>query len=317
VSLYALVSAGGSPGVTTSALALTLGWPSQVILAECDPSGGDVLAGLFAGHLPATKGIVSLALAAGQSPDAVTAALWPQLVELDDERSRLLLPGVSDPRQGAGLAPAWPVLASALAGLPADVIADCGRLDANSPAYVLHLAAVAVLVLRPSLRQVSRARSRVEMLTQIMGGPDRLALLLVGEGTHTPREISKALGLAVAGTLPHDRKTAAVLSDGAGSRRGLPARPLIRAAASAGRALRTAAGVTEPPRPGGRRGSKEPGTGPRGAGQHGAAQHGAAQHGAAQHGPGQHGTSQHGAGQRGTGQHAAGHAETPDPSAAT
>ena len=56
VSLYALVSAGGSPGVTTSALALTLSWPSQVILAECDPSGGDVLAGLFAGHLAGDQG---------------------------------------------------------------------------------------------------------------------------------------------------------------------------------------------------------------------------------------------------------------------
>jgi hypothetical protein len=243
VSLYALVSAGGSPGVTTTALALTLSWPSQVILAECDPSGGDVLAGLFAGHLPATKGIVSLALAAGQSPDAATAALWHQLIELDDERSRLLLAGVSDPRQGAGLAPAWPVLATALAGLSADVIADCGRLDAVAPPYVLNVASVAVLVLRPYLRQVSRARARVEMLAQIMGGQDRIALLLVGEGTHSPREIGKALGVAVAGALPHDRKTAAVLSDGAGSRRGLAARPLIRAAGGAVRALRGAAGA--------------------------------------------------------------------------
>jgi hypothetical protein len=241
VSLYALVSAGGSPGVTTSALALTLGWPSQVILAECDPSGGDILAGLFAGHLPATKGIVSLALAAGQSPDAATAALWHQLIELDDERGRLLLAGISDPRQGAGLAPAWPVLAAALAGLPADVIADCGRLDAVRPPDVLSVAALAVLVLRPSLRQVSRARPRIDMLSQVMG-PGRVVLLLVGEGTHSPREIGKALGVAVAGSLPQDRKTAAVLSDGAGSRRGLPARPLIRAAAGAGRALRGATG---------------------------------------------------------------------------
>jgi hypothetical protein len=245
VSLYALVSAGGSPGVTTSALALTLSWPTQVILAECDPSGGDILAGLFAGHLSAAKGLVPLALAAGQSPDAATAALWHQLIELDDERSRLLLAGVSDPRQGAGLAPAWPVLATALAGLPADVIADCGRLDAVQPPYVLNVADVAVLVLRPSLRQVSRARARVEMLRQIMNGTDRIALLLVGEGTHSPREITKALGVAVAGSLPHDRKTAAVLSDGAGSRRGLPARPLIRAAGGAGRTLRGAAGATE------------------------------------------------------------------------
>ncbi len=52
VSLYALVSPGGSPGCTTTALAVTLTWPQPVILAECDPAGGDILAGLFAGHLP-------------------------------------------------------------------------------------------------------------------------------------------------------------------------------------------------------------------------------------------------------------------------
>jgi len=241
VSLYALVSAGGSPGVTTSSLALTLSWPAQVILAECDPSGGDILAGLFAGHLPAAKGLVPLALAAGQGTDAATTALWQQLIELDDERARLLLAGVSDPRQGAALAAAWPVLAAALAGLPADVIADCGRLDALQPPYVLSVAAVAVLVVRPSLRQVSRARARVEMLTQIMGDPDRVALLVVGEGTYSPTEVGKALGAAVAGTLPDDRKTARVLSDGAGGRRGLSARPLIRAAGGAGRSLRTLA----------------------------------------------------------------------------
>jgi len=254
VSLYALVSAGGSPGVTTAALALSLGWPGQVILAECDPSGGDILAGLFAGHLPARNGLLALAIEAGQNPDAAAAALWTQLIELDDERGRLLLAGISDPRQGTGLGPAWPVLAATLAAQPADVIADCGRLDVGAgPEPVLGVARLVVLVLRPSLRQVSKARARVEMLTQILGGTGRLAVLLVGEGVHSPREVSRALGIPVAATLPFDARAAAVLSDGAGSRRGLQARPLIRAAGPAGRALRAAAGTpqaAEPQRPG-------------------------------------------------------------------
>jgi hypothetical protein len=251
VSLYALVSPGGSPGVTTAALALSLGWPGQVILAECDPSGGDILAGLFAGHLPARNGLLALAIEAGQNPEAAAAALWPQLVELDDERGRLLLAGISDPRQGTGLAPVWPVLAAALAAQPADVIADCGRLDGGGgPEPVLAVARLVVLVLRPSLRQVSKARARIEMLTQMLGGPGRLALLLVGEGTHSPREVGKALGVPVACSLPHDAKAAAVLSDGTGSRRGLQARPLIRAAGPAGRALREAASGAHPGRPG-------------------------------------------------------------------
>jgi hypothetical protein len=258
VSLYALLSPGGSPGVTTTALALTLGWPSQVILAECDPSGGDILAGLFAGHLPATKGMLPLAVEAGRSPDAISETLWRQLIELDEEHSRYLLAGISDPRQETGVAPAWPPLAAALAALPADVIADCGRLDGGGPRPVLGAASVAALVLRPTLRQVSRARPRVEMLTQMAGRGPALTVLLVGEGTYSPREVSRVLGLPVAGVLPHDRKTAGVLSDGAGSRRALAGRPLVRAASVAGRRLReTAAGSSLPPLP--RRAGQLPG----------------------------------------------------------
>ena len=239
MALYALVSAGGSPGVTTTALALALGWPSQVILAECDPSGGDVLAGLFGGHVPATRGLLSLAFDAGRGADAAARGLWPQLIELDDARERLLLAGISDPRQGAGLAMAWPALAMAFSGIPADVIADCGRLDAGlGPLPVITAASAVVLVMRPSLRQVARARPRIEMLGQLLGGLQRVTLLLVGDGSHAAREVSKALGVPVTGTLPHDRKTAGVLSDGAGGRRGLAARPLLRAAAVTGRALR-------------------------------------------------------------------------------
>jgi hypothetical protein len=247
MALYALVSAGGSPGVTTAALALALGWPSQVILAECDPSGGDILAGLFAGHVPATRGLLSLAFDAGRGADAAARGLWPQLIELDDARERFLLAGISDPRQGAGLAPAWPALATAFSSLPADVIADCGRLDAgDGPLSVIAAASVAALVLRPSLRQVARARPRIEMLGQLLGGLQRVTLLLAGEGTHSPREVSKALGVPVAGTLPDDRKTAGVLSDGAGSRRSLHARPLLRAAAVTGRTLRGLAAAAAP-----------------------------------------------------------------------
>jgi hypothetical protein len=246
MALFALVSAGGSPGVTTSALALALGWPSQVILAECDPSGGDILAGLFAGHVPATRGLLNLAFDAGRSADAAARGLWPQLIELDDAHQRMLLAGISDPRQGAGLALAWPALATAFSSLPADVIADCGRLDAagQGPLSVLTAASAVVLVMRPSLRQVARARPRIEMLGQLLGGLQRVTLLLAGEGIHAPREVSKALGVPVAGSLPYDRKTASVLSDGAGGRRGLTARPLLRAAAVTGRALRGMAVAT-------------------------------------------------------------------------
>jgi hypothetical protein len=239
MALYAMVSAGGSPGLTTSALALALTWPGQVVVAECDPSGGDVLPGLFAGHLSANTGLLPLAMESGASPESMAAGLWRQVVDLDGERSRLLLPGLTDPRQATGLAPSWPALASALATLPADVIADCGRLDPYPPcAPVVAAALVAVLVLRPTLRQVSKARQRIEMLAEIRGGRQRIVLLMVGRAGHSAKEVSDALGLPVIGSLTDDHKTASVLSDGAGSRRGLAARPLLRSARPVGRMLR-------------------------------------------------------------------------------
>jgi hypothetical protein len=249
MSLYALVSAGGSPGVTTTALALALAWPAQVIVAECDPSGGDILAGLFAGHVPASKGLLPLAMEAGRGEEAAAAALWRELIDLDDEHSRMLLAGISDPRQAAAIAPSWPALAATLAAVPADVIADCGRLDAApATAPVLAAASLIVLVLRPSLRQIGKARQRIELLTDLLGSTQRLVALLVGEGTHSARDVAKVLQIAVAGSLAHDCKTANVLSDGAGGRRGLAARPLVRAAGVAGRALRDAAQAAGPSR---------------------------------------------------------------------
>src|SRR5437764_14258788 len=147
MAVFALLSAGGSPGVTTTALALTLSWPSQVIIAECDPSGGDVLAGLLSGHMPASTGLLPLALEAGAGAEIPTDAIWRQLVELDEEHNRLLLAGISDPRQSAALQSSLPWIAEALQSLKADVIADCGRLDAIAAVRpVLSAASLAVLV---------------------------------------------------------------------------------------------------------------------------------------------------------------------------
>jgi hypothetical protein len=246
MAVIALLSAGGSPGVTTAALALTLSWPSQVIIAECDPSGGDILAGLLSGHLPAATGLLPLALEAGAGAEVPADTLWRQLVELDQEHSRLLLAGISDPRQSAALQSSLPWIAEALQGMRADVLADCGRLDSVAAVRpVLSAARLAVLVLQPTLRQVSRAVPRVEMLTNLMG-PGRVVLLLVGDGAATGRELAKTLGVPVAGHLPADPRTAGVLSDGRGSRRRLEERPLIRAAAAAGRGIRAAAETAGP-----------------------------------------------------------------------
>ena len=48
--LIAFVSGKGAPGTSTSALALALAWPRLVLLAECDPRGGDLVWGFGQGR---------------------------------------------------------------------------------------------------------------------------------------------------------------------------------------------------------------------------------------------------------------------------
>jgi hypothetical protein len=209
-------------------------------VAECDASGGDILAGLLSGHVPVGHGLVEHAIEAGRSRQPAAASLSAQLMPLDDVRTRMVLPGLTDPRQAAGLASAWPAVAAALAAQPADVIADCGRLDAGQgqPHAVLSAACTVSIVLRPTLRQVWSARPRIEMISQLLGDSSRLTLLLTGPGTHSAHDVAHAIGVPVAAVLPADSRTASLLSDGVGGQRQLGRGPLMRSARAAGQALR-------------------------------------------------------------------------------
>jgi hypothetical protein len=249
--LYALVSAGGSPGVTTAAVALAMTWPSPVIVAECDPSGGDVLAGLLAGHVPASQGLMEHAIEAGRDSRAAARTLSSQLVALDADRRRMLLPGLTDPRQAAGLASAWAAVTSTLVAQDEDVLADCGRLDAGpgQPLSILSAARIVAIVLRPTLRQVCAVRPRIEILTELTGGASRITLLLSGPGAHSRRDVVRALGVPVAAVLPDDARSAALLSDGVGGQRTLTSGSLLRSAKAAGKALREHIAAATPPVP--------------------------------------------------------------------
>ena len=73
MALIAIASDKGAPGVTTAALALAAVWPRPVLLAECDPAGGDLVyrfPALGGGHLDPRRGVLSLAVVArrGMAP---------------------------------------------------------------------------------------------------------------------------------------------------------------------------------------------------------------------------------------------------------
>jgi hypothetical protein len=213
-----MCSAKGSPGVTVSALAFTLVWGRRVVLAECDPAGGDLAAGYLHETALGERGLARLAGAARRG--RLAELFWTQLVDLAPARgaamSSLVLPGITDASQAAGLVPIWEQLAAHFAALRAsgyDVIADCGRIaSAHTPVPVLVAADLVLLVARPTLPSINAAAGGIVALRG--HGVDRLALLLVGDGAYRDREVSAQLRTPVVARVPFDPTAATVLSTG-------------------------------------------------------------------------------------------------------
>lgn len=234
--LVALLSARGSPGVTTTALAMTLRWPRPVVLAECDPAGGTIQAGYLAGQLPADRGIGELAVAALRG-DELGSVWWGQLIDLQPpHQQRLLLPGITDPVQAGALGPVWNRLGDWFTGLGYsgfDVIADCGRLMApHTPWPLLARADVVLLVLPATLPGIAAAAPAVRALRGGLAGHRGgvLALAVCGHGDQSARTVATELATPVLLEFPYDAKAARVLTRG-GTIRGTEA--VIRAASGA------------------------------------------------------------------------------------
>jgi hypothetical protein len=193
-----------------------------VLLAECDPDGGAVLAGALEGRIDAVYGLRNLAVADRRGLLAQT--IWEQLIDLSPDGSgeRLLLPGLTDPAQAPGLAYTWEPLVEAFQALDAhgyDVVVDLGRSGAAGPGAVLARRADAVAVVtRTTLRGLAAARPRVAALREDLesagAGADALCLLPVAEGPYPLAEAARELGVAGLGPLPYAPRTARVLSDG-------------------------------------------------------------------------------------------------------
>jgi hypothetical protein len=227
VTLVAVCSLKGSPGVSTAALGLAACWRSgeQPVLVECDPAGGDLLARF---RLETFPGLVSLAAAARRGAE-------PGLVWQHSQRLPGGLPVVVGPA-GAGQARAalaqlatagdGGVLRRAADRAGTVVIADCGRVSGEGPVRDLLRAADLTLVLT-RVHDDALAHLAAGLST----GPGWLrgsGIVLVGDGFAT-QEVVDVLGIEVMGRLPEDARGAALLA-GSAARKGAPARfPLMRA----------------------------------------------------------------------------------------
>jgi len=197
--LTALVSAKGSPGVTTLALAMFNAWPGRALLVGADPAGDDLrqmLTGLDHGD-----GL--LRLAADRVP--VATAVWEEALALDPgTQQRLALFGIRSPAQARSLVNVWEPLGRQLRAMSADgldVIADTGRYAvAHSPTGLLKNA------------------DRVLVCTLHDGGVTRRAvrLVVIGPTAYAPGELAAAGGVdaAVLPGVPLDDRTAERLRAG-------------------------------------------------------------------------------------------------------
>ncbi|CCH89224.1 conserved protein of unknown function; putative ATPase domain [Modestobacter italicus] len=254
--LTVLTSGKAAPGVTTSTWALALNWTRPVLVADCDPAGGDMAPGLLAGRVTTDRGLLSWSTAARRDlkADAAAALLLDHAVQLPEQADVSLVPGFATTAQGASFTTGtWERLALALASSAAtierDVLVDAGRLVHDRGGWpVLRAADRVLLVVRPSVRSVHAAQDAAQRLRQQLGDLFRVSTLVVGRGPYSAKEVADALHLPLAGVLPDDPTTASFLSDGtsAGARTQRRSALLREAATLAAQLAATAESAGEP-----------------------------------------------------------------------
>ncbi|MBU1803081.1 MAG: hypothetical protein KKA97_12795, partial [Actinobacteria bacterium] len=166
MAVIVLASASGSPGVSTTALGLTLNWHRPVLLVDADPTGSSsVFAGYFQGAQEPTGGLINLALSLREGTLADALPRETLLLDPDApaERSAWFLPGIRAHEQAPSLLPLWEPLTEQLRALDRngqDVIVDAGRLGiAGWPQPLIAASDLTLLVTRSSLPALAGATS--------------------------------------------------------------------------------------------------------------------------------------------------------------
>lgn len=227
MSLFALASLKGAPGTTTLACLVAATWPldRRVVVAECDPSGGD-LASRF--ELSTTKGCLSLATAARRDP--VTVVVDPHVQRLPGGLEVLV--GGSSSEISLAQSVTRDNVNQAVVNVAGavDVVADLGRLMApyDDRRELLQEARAVGVLIGPDHASVAHAVDQRELLTELCG--DRISFLLVGRGTCGPGDVESLTGIRVLAEVPIDPAAAAVASGATNGARRLGRSVLVRSA---------------------------------------------------------------------------------------
>src|SRR3954447_20025481 len=249
--LTVVTSGKAAPGVTTSTWALALSWPGPLLVADCDPAGGDMAPGLLARRVGLDRGLLSWSPPPRRGLAATAAAtlLTEHAVQVPERPQVSLLPGFATATQGTSFTPeTWERLAPALSSgaVGRDVLVDAGRLVTDRGCWPVLRAADRVLhTVRPSVRSVHAAQDAAQRLRSELGDLAKVAALVVGDGPYSASEVAGVLQLPLAGVLPYDRTAAEILSDGApSSPKTLRRAALMRAASSVAGKLADSTGAS-------------------------------------------------------------------------
>lgn len=250
MALYSVASAKGSPGVSLTAMALACTWPTEPVVADIDPVGGDFALRCRTDEgepVYHERGLLSLAAAVRRG--AAEADLADHVHDIGGGIS--LLAGLSSPTQVSGLGASWGQLPAVFRASDRDVVADCGRIVPGSAVMPVLAASDAVLfVVRPTVEGTAHLRDRLLWLQEQLDHassvrvPVGVAVVASHKDRQSAPDLQRLLDSAgvraeVLGVLAEDAKAAAVLrGHGAGR---ISSSLLVRSAAALADNLRALA----------------------------------------------------------------------------
>jgi hypothetical protein len=203
MTLITVGSVVGSPGATTTALALARAHTTPVVLLETDPDGGRLATWMRCEHRPGLVDLLASAHALGvgdsfdwvQRPDALSSAQIVMAPPSGEVVDRALRAGLHD-------------LIPPLTAAPFDIVCDIGRYRVDSPVESLIASATCrVIVTRGDLADVAVLSHALERLRP--WGASVVAV--AGRATYGAGEVEDALTVptvhlpAVGGVLPNKR----------------------------------------------------------------------------------------------------------------